>query len=101
MPKKPESGTKMWCPGCQTNSICAALRPFPNNPQLEEQRGKLTAISDIHWFARRRKCSACGHEFETAEIDHDLLYELVRLRDAMHAIRKTADALIQWHTNKC
>jgi hypothetical protein len=97
MPKESVSGTKMWCPGCREVTPCAALAPYPNNRELQGQRGKRIDSAEIHWFARRRVCQTCGHEFETVEIEHDLPIVLIKLRETMHEIKEKAETLIRWH----
>ena len=97
MAKTTKGGTRMWCPTCKKDSICAAIPVQPDARSQRIQR-KVTGAGDgdIHHFDRVRKCAVCGEEFETVEIEIGFLYELVKLRDAMKKIRDQADALILW-----
>lgn len=92
----------MWCPKCQKDTACAAIPRLICQDRLG-QRQKIKTRPEIHWFERRRKCQVCGEEFETAEIDKNLLVEFWHLRDALRRIsddaatmKEKADALIRW-----
>ena len=92
----------MWCPKCQKYAICAAVPLLPDTERLG-QRQNIKTRPEIHWFERRRKCQVCGEEFDTAEINKNLLVEFWHLRDALRkisddagTIKEKADALIRW-----
>ena len=75
----PRGGTKIYCPGCESFSVCRAFPPtdlgFP-----KAQRRYRTDHEDIAWFRRGRECLGCGHRFLTAEVEESFIEELVDLR---------------------
>ena len=101
----------MWCVGCKKETICRVIPSLPDGRQPGQRK---KASVDICWFERRRKCKACGEEFETAEINYNLLVELWKLRDAMReiaanagkaektivVIKEHAEALVRWQEEK-
>jgi CRISPR/Cas system-associated protein Cas10 (large subunit of type III CRISPR-Cas system) len=85
---KAQGGTRLWCPTCKMDTICAAIPIDPDARSKRIQRkATLAGDGELHHFDRVRKCTICGEEFETVEIE---------LRDAMKVIRDKADALILW-----
>jgi hypothetical protein len=94
---KAQGGTRLWCPTCKMDTICAAIPIDPGaRSQRIQRKATLAGDGEIHHFDRVRKCTICGEEFETIEIEIGFLYELAKLRDAMKVIRDKADALILW-----
>ena len=47
---------------------------------------------DIHFFRRGQQCQTCYRYWYSAEVDEDFIYELVRLRNELRDIKKTAEA---------
>jgi len=47
------------------------------------RRWKNINHSDIQWFRRARECRVCKHRFTTAEINEELLNEIVELRERL------------------
>jgi hypothetical protein len=72
-------GTKIFCPGCKTFSVCTAI-PLYKLKQPKARRWYITDHTDIQWFRRGRKCVACSHQFLTAEMNEEFIAELVDLR---------------------
>lgn len=86
----------MWCPKCAKYTVCAAIPGSGDIHQPGQRKRSKSGDGDIHYFERNRKCTVCGEEFETVEMHIDHLYELFRLREAMHQFKKQAEALIKW-----
>ena len=84
----------MWCPKCEKDTKCAAI-PLKRDDSDERAQHKLleTGGGEFHFFERDRKCTVCGEEFETVEVDKGVLYELVKLRDFLQEARSQAQAL--------
>ena len=79
----------MWCPRCKKETICSVIRSFPDEGQSHPW-AQTKCEAGIHSFERKRRCLTCNEDFDTAEIDHDLLVELWKLRDAMRKIATDA-----------
>jgi hypothetical protein len=78
MPPAPKpSRTKLDCPQCKQVVPCPAVT---KNRKGQHGRVSWPDAKDIIWFRRKRKCSACGYEFVTAELDARFLDELRLLR---------------------
>ncbi|OWY70615.1 hypothetical protein B7486_13435 [cyanobacterium TDX16] len=58
------------------------------------QRRYSTKHTDIRWFRRGRSCLECGHEFLSAELPEEFVFELIRLRDALAGVKKHAEKYI-------
>ena len=71
--------TKLQCPSCDKVCKCEAFEQ-PGDPLNRNRRYVFSDEPDIRWFRRLRRCSACGHEFETSELPHQLVDELRTLR---------------------
>jgi len=84
-----KGGTKIYCPGCRTFSICKAISPT-NIGKPKEQRWHRTDFQDIAWFRRGRLCLDCGHKFLSAEVDEIFIEELVELRERLADKQKAA-----------
>lgn len=96
MAKVTNGGTKFWCYKCNADTLCAAI-PLERESSSERAQQKMIEAggAQIHYFERDRRCSACGEVFATAEVDKDVLYELVRLHDRLKRVRDQAGALIR------
>src|SRR5262245_34447233 len=92
--KTEQGGTQMYCPECDGIQVCKAV-PLSELGYKSGQRLYRTDHSDIRWFRRGRECLTCSHQFTTAEIDEDFLDEMVKLRDALGAIKVNANKYIQ------
>lgn len=92
--KVQKNGTDVWCPACQAFTTCAAI-PAENvdgDTSLRGQRRTMKEYPDLSFFLRGRECRKCLHTFLTAEIDLDILDELMRLRTSVSEATKTAEA---------
>lgn len=71
------SRTKLDCPSCKRVVPCKAV-----TKSRKGQHGRVAwpDAKDIIWYRRKRKCSHCGHEFVTAEMEAKFLDELRALR---------------------
>ncbi len=79
-----KGGTKIYCPGCKTFSVCRAISPTALG-KPKAQRWHRTDYPDVSWFRRGRECLDCGHEFLSAEVDEAFLLELVKLSERLAA----------------
>ena len=77
-----KGGLSIFCPTCQTFSVCAAISPHMLGLS-KARRWKNINHSDIQWFRRARECRVCKHRFTTAEINEELLNEIVELRERL------------------
>ena len=77
-----KGGTKIYCPGCKTFSVCRAISPTAIG-EPKAQRWHRTDHEDIAWFRRGRECLDCGHKFLTAEVDEEFINELVEQRERL------------------
>ena len=91
MTRVAQDGTQMYCPMCETVTVCKAVNPstfgIPSGQRWHE-RDHL----DIQWFRRGRVCKRCDFKFLTAEVDEQFVDELVELRDALREIKANAEA---------
>jgi hypothetical protein len=96
MRRIPPGGTSMWCPKCKKATQCAAI-PLERERSSERIQQKVVKAGngEIHCFERDRKCTVCGEEFETVEVEKDFLYELVKLRDFVGNIQDETNAMIR------
>lgn len=92
-----KSGTKIYCPGCESFTVCRAVSPT-NIGKPKAQRWHRTDYQDIAWFRRGRECLNCGHKFLTAEVDEAFIEELVELRERLAEKQKTAIKAIRKKT---
>ena len=77
-----KGGTKIYCPGCNSFSICRAISPTKIG-KPKAQRCHRTDYQDIAWFRRGRECLRCGYRFLSAEVDETFVTELVELRERL------------------
>lgn len=63
-------GTKIYCRGCGTVTVCASL-PYEGRQQVDRIQD-----FDLWYFARLRECQNCGDQFETHEVDSWWLYNI-------------------------
>ncbi|MEK6707579.1 MAG: hypothetical protein AABY81_02035 [Pseudomonadota bacterium] len=93
----PKGGTDMHCPSCKKITTCKAVPAAQVTYDSSDygQRRYYTKHSDIQFFQRGRECLSCGHEFVSAEVDHEFLEELVELRDALSAIKTNAEMYVK------
>jgi len=84
-------GTQIYCPECKSIRTCKGINPS-YIANVSGQRWRRTDHADINWFRRGRRCLTCEHEFLTAELKEDFVAELVELRDALHDIKRSAEA---------
>lgn len=89
-----QGGTQIYCPACKEIQVCRAVNPSEIAYE-SGQRWENLRHPDIQWFRRGRVCLACRHEFLTAEIEEDLLTELVKLREALADIHMKADEYVR------
>lgn len=85
-----KGGTDIWCPNCKATTTCQAV-PVPSvtgNSDDYFQRGVMRDHKDIQFFQRGRRCLICYHGFLTAEVDFDLIYELVELRASLKEVQE-------------
>ena len=73
-------GTQIYCPCCKGIQICAAI-PLSSLGEESIQHCRRTGYETVHFFRRARKCQTCYETFITAELDENLLNELVRLKE--------------------
>lgn len=88
-----KGGTEMYCGYCKTLTTCKAISvaQITGNSIDYAQHFHSTKYIDLNWFQRGRECLSCGTEFTTAEIDKDILDELIKLRDAIGDITANVD----------
>ncbi len=91
-------GTKIYCPGCSSFSICKALSPTTMG-KPKAQRWHRTDFNDISWFRRARQCLSCGHTFLTSEVDEAYISELVELRNRLAEKNQSIVRKIRRKTN--
>ena len=91
--KVEQGGTHMWCPKCKEIRVCAAV-PVTELGYESGQRWYRAEHPDINWFRRGRECMTCYHQFATAEMNEDLLWELADLRNALADLKKNAEQYI-------
>ncbi|MDM8541149.1 hypothetical protein QUF90_08670 [Desulfococcaceae bacterium HSG9] len=86
-------GTKMFCPSCEEHRKCEAVSVAKISCKTDdyEQRKYIDKHDDIKIFQRGRICSRCQHEFITYEVDSDLIWELVELRESLSKIKQHAE----------
>lgn len=89
-----DCSTKMYCPLCKQITVCVAMEYTPDVGDLRAsvQHAK---HPDLKWFERKRQCGSCGSSFITAEISRYYIFELVKLRDTLRAIKGTATVSIE------
>ena len=93
MPRKTRGGTLKYCPNCATIRVCTAVNPGPI-AQRSGQRWQMKAHADLQWFRRALICQTCNVQWLTAEINENLLTELVQLRDALKDIKLHTEAYV-------
>ena len=84
-----EHGTAMYCPYCHEVRVCRGLSPSELGERAE-QRMNDPDYPDIQSFRRGRECATCGKRFLTAEVNEQLIEELVDLRDEVSILKKNA-----------
>jgi hypothetical protein len=84
-----KGGTKIYCPGCKSFSVCKAISPTSIS-KPKAQRWYRTDYQDIAWFRRGRVCLDCGLKFLSAEVDEVFIEELVELRERLAEKQKAA-----------
>ena len=77
-----QGGTQIHCPYCKEVRICSAVSPSLYG-ESSNQRIYFVKHTDVQIFRRCRFCLTCEQTFLTAEVDEDLLNELVQLREAL------------------
>ena len=83
------AGTRIYCPGCKSFSVCKAVSPT-NIGKPKARRWQRRDYQDIAWFRRARVCLHCGHKFLSAEVDEVFIEELVELRRRVAEKQKAA-----------
>ena len=89
--RKNQGGTRKWCPKCKAVRVVKSSSPSCLGRDAN-QRVYRREYEDIHYFRRGQQCETCFHCWFSAEIDEDLIGELVRLRNALGDIKRTAEA---------
>jgi len=92
-----KGGTKIYCPGCKSFSVCKAISPTKIG-EPKAQRWHRTDYHDIAWFRRGRECLICGHKFLSAEVDEAFIEELVELRERLAEKQKASIGAIRRKT---
>ena len=82
----------MWCPWCKQEAICSVIPGFPDD-RHSNPRAQNKFEEGLNWFERKRHCHTCDCESDTAEIDHDQVVELWKLRYSMCKIATEAGKL--------
>lgn len=92
-----QGGTKLWCPHCREVRVCEAKNPGILGKPVG-QRWYREGHTDIQWFRRGRICQTCFHKFFTAELDEEIIDELVQLRDALKNVKSQTEAYLKQAT---
>lgn len=95
--KKESGGTNIYCPYCGGIRECRAIHTTKLGLE-SSQRLYSPDHPDIQWFRRGRECLTCGNTFITAELDEDFLEELMKLRNALGAIKLNAEQYLKEST---
>src|SRR5438105_2683358 len=97
MPGEDPAKTWMYCPGCNTDTVCTSkskededsywLHPGAVkriDPKSRNFTCKAEETGEIyfHFFKRLRRCSECDHNFYTAEVDYATLKD--RIEELLH-----------------
>lgn len=84
-----QGGTKKFCPSCKAIRVVEASKPSLGD---SSQRWYMKEHPDIHLFRRGQQCQTCYRYWHSAEVDEDLIEELVRLRNELRIIKEAAEA---------
>lgn len=83
----------MHCPECMEIQVCTAI-PTTQLGYEPGQRWERIGHADIAWFRRGRECRSCANQWVTAEINEELLDELVTLRNALANVKLNAESYV-------
>lgn len=89
-----DGGTQMHCPECREIRVCTAI-PTSQLGLAPGQRWERVGHEDIAWFRRGRECRSCANQWVTAEINEELLDELVTLRNTLADVKRNAEAYVR------
>ena len=82
-----------YCPNCKSITTCK-LADYHSAKDFTGdygQRWSSTRYPDIKWNRRVRECLVCEQLYTTAEINQDVLWELVRLRIRVEELQETIE----------
>lgn len=66
-----------YCTSCNSVKPCTVIELPMSEPS---DTHILQALSGIHYLKRMRQCTHCNNQFETVEIESNMLYELMRMK---------------------
>ena len=86
-----QHGTLQMCPGCRKITQCRVVDAMCITGDVADQNQRQVhpEHEDVHFFQRARRCRECTHLFLTAEVDRELLEELLRSRSYKPAATKS------------
>jgi hypothetical protein len=72
--------TSLYCPNCKKIQKSPVV-PLYKLKKPKGRRWRGVNYSDVQWFLRGRQCEFCKENFLTAELDYNLVEELLDLRE--------------------